>query len=228
MENATISIELNTFQSVSHLVLAVIGLPLNSLIIGVILSNRRLNQKPRNVLWLGVIFANLFTLLTILVELVTFHFQSPMGCKIFGLMTGVAYTCLLYNLLLSLLDRYLAISHPILHRVQTTVARVLVAQIGGAVFFFVLIKFPFLWLPVQCGIVVIQAQIIVVISMILLIACLAAQIIVYSKTKRLGRADRVISLSFVNRPRESDDTTATRATTDTLAIHGGHREMEVL
>ena len=231
MENETIGIDLNTFQSTSHFFLAVTGIPLNLVIIGVIVSNRRLNQKPRNVLWLGVTLSNLFTLFTILTELVTFHFESVVGCKVFGLSTGVAYTCLLYNVFLSLLDRYLAISHPILHRIEVTIKRVLFLQIGGGIFFFALIKFPFLWIPVQCGFVLIHGQIIGVISMILFIACLAAKIVVYSKARRLGRANRVIAVSFSKRPadnNEDEEFVTVRTGSENLVVHGGNRDMEVL
>ena len=218
-------IQLDTFQCVNRLLLAAIGIPLDLLIIGVILNNRRLNRKPRNVLWVGVIFSNLCALATILTEFLAFHYESPEGCWIFGSTTGIAYTCLLYNLLLSLCDRYVAIIQPIRHREFVTVTRVVNAQILGAIFASLVIKSPFLlWIPVECGIVPVQAKIISVISSILLVSCLVAHIAVYRKTRQSFREHLSIRFSAGVRLGDAEST----VTISSLMVHNsGMREMEV-
>lgn len=242
------SLELNTFQSVSHVFLCVTGLPLNLLIIVVILTNKRLNQKPRNVLWLGVIVSNFFTLLTILIEFLAYYYDSVLGCQVFAMVTGVAYTCLLYNLLLALLDRYAAIVYPFVHREKVTVRKVVAAQLLGALFFFLLIKCPFLlcWVPLQCTVVPVHGKIIAVSNMILLVSCIVAQFTVYLKTRNYFQADRVVSVSFIpgtarvigpeslvtptpstSVAAERGKTTTSNRSSESLTVHGTHREMEV-
>ena len=104
--NVVIHLELDYFRSINHVLLTTLGVPLNLLIVIVILTNQRLKKKPRNIIFLGASLSAVFTLLTILVELLAYHGQSFFLCNIFGLTTKVAYSCLLYNLALALLDRF--------------------------------------------------------------------------------------------------------------------------
>ena len=66
--------------------------------------------------WLGLTLASILSLLTILLELVAAQRKNEVMCKAFVAFTGVGYTWLLYNLLLALIDRYVAIVHPIWYR----------------------------------------------------------------------------------------------------------------
>lgn len=193
-------LELDDFRSSSHVLLTVTGIPLNSIIVIVILSNQRLKKKPRNILLLGMSLASIFTFLTILIEFLSHHYQSQFLCKMFCLSTGIAYTYLLYNLLLSLLDRYFAIVKPLRHRKRVTIKSVLIAQGTGATFIILLIKWPFIFgvLSVQCGIVPLQSKIIAISNVILLILCVIFNVLVYTKTKRYVRPNRAVSVSYVN------------------------------
>lgn len=193
-------LELDDFRSSSHVLLAVTGIPLNSIIVIVILSNQRLKKKPRNILLLGMSLASIFTLLTILIEFLSHHYQSQFLCKMFCLSTGIAYTYLLYNLLLSLLDRYFAIVKPLLHRKRVTIKSVLIAQGTGATFIILFIKWPFIFgvLSVQCGVVPFQSKTIAVSNVILLVLCVIFNILVYTKTKRYVRPNRAVTVSYVN------------------------------
>jgi len=116
LNESSFGIDFDVFKSVNHVLLTAFGIPLNLLIVIVILTNQRLKKKPRNILFLGASLSAVFTLLTVLTELLAYHFQSDALCKIFALSAGVAYTNLLYNILLALLDRYLAIIRPFYHR----------------------------------------------------------------------------------------------------------------
>jgi len=116
LNESSFGIDFDVFKSVNHVLLTAFGIPLNLLIVIVILTNQRLKKKPRNIHFLGASLSAVFTLLTVLTELLAYHFQSDALCKIFALSAGVAYTNLLYNILLALLDRYLAIIRPFYHR----------------------------------------------------------------------------------------------------------------
>ena len=209
--NGSFPIKLDFFQSTCHLLLASVGIPLNLIIAIVILACRRLRNKPRNVLWLGVTFCNILTLLTILVEVLAFHTENSFLCLCFVSMTGVAYTCLLYVLLLALLDRYAAIAHPLWHRSKVTVRRVVIGQIGGCSFFLFLIKFPFITqaAPLRCNIVSVHGKIIFLSNTTLFVLCIIAQIIVYTKTRQYFNSQRngETSVTFVRSPRQCRETT---------------------
>jgi len=74
--DAEIRLQLDPFRSINHVLLAALGVPLNLLIVIVILTNQRLKKKPRNIIFLGSSLSAVFTLLTILVELLAYQFQS--------------------------------------------------------------------------------------------------------------------------------------------------------
>ncbi len=218
---SVIRLEFDEFRSTNHFLLAAIGIPLNLLIVMVILTNRRLKKKPRNILLLGVTLASVFTLFTILAEVLAHRYQNVVLCKIFGLSTGVAYTCLLYNLLLALLDRYLAVVYPLLHRKIISVRNVRIVQVIGAVVIFFLIKWPYIFgvIPLQCGLILLEGKTIAVLNALLMLLCVIFNVIVYTNTKHYTRPDRVISVSFINNqyqdqsstPRQLPSTTVTAA-----------------
>lgn len=195
-------IRLNTFKSVCHLLIATTGITLNFFIAFAIIAYRRLHNKPRNILWLGVTLANLLTSFTILVEFLAYHYRSVVMCKIFVSITGLAYTWLLFNLLLALIDRYVAIAHPLWHRENISVVRVIIGQGVGGLLIVLLIKLPFAIgvIPLECGIIVLHSKIIAVSNFVLLILCIITQFVVYVKTRRcLGTDNRCDSVvSFVN------------------------------
>jgi len=207
--SSVIRLEFDEFRSTNHFLLAAIGIPLNLLIVMVILTNRRLKKKPRNILLLGVTLAGVFTLLTILAEVLAHRYQNVVLCKIFGLSTGVAYTCLLYNLLLALLDRYLAVVYPLLHRKIISVRNVRIVQVIGAVVIFFLIKWPYIFgvIPLQCGLILLEGKTIAVLNALLMLLCVIFNVIVYTNTKHYTRPDRVISVSFINNQYQDQSST---------------------
>ena len=200
-------IELGPVRSVCHVLLAASGLPLNILIALVIVTFRRLRRKPRNILWLGVTMASIVTLLTILLEFVASQWHNRGACRAFLALTGLGYSWLLYNLLLALIDRYVAIVHPIWYRKnKITVLRVVIAQLTGLVSIVLAIKFPFITgeAPLVCASKVpLKAHIVfAVLRIIFLSLCLVGHVVVYLKSKRYfirtGSADggRTLSISF--------------------------------
>ncbi len=200
-----ISIEFDSFKSVSHILLAVFGVPLNLLIVVVILSNQRLKQKSRNVLLLGAFLSSLLALLTHFVEFLAYYYQSDFLCKVFGLSTGVAYTNLLYNLFLALICRYLAIARPMLHRKIVNVKKIIIIQVIGAVVIFFLFKWPYVFgfVPLQCGFILILGKItIAVTNAVLIFLIVILNIVVYIKTRHFIRPDRTVPVPYVNNRHE--------------------------
>jgi len=195
-----IRLEFDPFRSISHVILTAFGIPLNLLIVFVILTNQRLKKKPRNIIFLGASVSAVFTLLTILVELLAYHCQSFFLCKIFGLSTKVAYSCLLYNLALALLDRYFAIVRPLFHRKAVSVRNVLITQTIGVFVIFFLFKWPYVFgvVPLQCDFVLVEGKIVAVTNTLLISVVVILNIIVFIKTKHYARPDRTVSVTFVN------------------------------
>jgi len=251
-----VQLELNLFCSISHLILIIFGIPLNLIVVVVMLTSQRLRKKPRNILFLGISTASLFSLITIIFELIAHHHQSPLFCKLNGLGSGVAYTCFLKNLLLALLDRYLAIARPLLHRKIVTVRNVRIIQAIGAIAIFLLIKWPFIFgvVPFRCGFLLVEATTIALHQAILILLCVVLYILVYFKTKHYARPNRVLSVSFTNQNTlevhhhgdDHDDaqvvintveitepsSSATfiiqsSSSSSALQVHGGSRRMEV-
>lgn len=190
--NGSFPIEMDLFRSTCHLLLVSTGVPLNLFIAVIIMAYKRLHNKPRNVLWLGVTFFNLLTLLTILIEFVAYHTQNNVVCLVFVSVTGVAYTSILFNLLLALIDRYAAIVHPIWHRQNVTVRWVVIGQSMGFVLIVVVIKFPFIaqLAPPYCGYYPVHAKLIAVTNFSLFLSCIAAQMTVYFKTRQYFNSSR--------------------------------------
>ncbi len=88
---------------------AFIGLPLNVMMAAIIISWRRLHS-PRNILWLGSAFSNLFILITInIIKFYAFHWQDVPSCKLYVFLVGIPYASLLMNLLLALIDRSICV-----------------------------------------------------------------------------------------------------------------------
>lgn len=192
LNNGSFPIEMDLFRSTCHLLLVSTGVPLNLFIAIIIMAYKRLHNKPRNVLWLGVTFFNLLTLLTILIEFVAYHTQNNVACLVFVSVTGVAYTSILFNLLLALIDRYAAIVHPIWHRQNVTVRWVVIGQSMGFVLIVVVIKFPFIaqLAPPYCGYYPVHAKLIAVTNFSLFLSCIAAQMTVYFKTRQYFNSSR--------------------------------------
>jgi len=172
---------LHIYQSVIHSLLILIGWPLNLFIIYIIVSHRKLH-KPRPILFLGSCLANFFTLMTILAELVAHHAASTTMCVIFVAVTGIAYTSLLANMLLSLVDRYVSISFPLWYHNNITVHRVIATQIGIFVVVSAMIKSTFLagYDRLGCRVFDNQSKILMVSNLTLVACCIILQIIVYT------------------------------------------------
>ena len=164
-----------------------IGIPLNLFVAGVIIVKRNLH-KPRHIFWLGVTFSNLFALAVSLNELfVRLVPDNKLTCWTFVLLVGTPYATLLFNLLLGLMDRYVAITYPIVHKNHVTVGRILTVQFLGFLFISVLFKLSYFLdgslVNISCRQHQPHGKIIVFTLTTLILLCLVTQIVVYVKTR---------------------------------------------
>ncbi|XP_057366092.1 beta-1 adrenergic receptor-like [Daphnia carinata] len=187
-----------------------VGAPLNLLIAVVIIVQRRLH-KPRHISWLGVTFSNLFAQSVSVNELIVFYLmpESKTACWIFFLLVGIPYASLLLNLLLGLIDRFVAITYPLWHKNKVSVKLIIAGQLTGVVLLSILFKTPYFWygIPknVSCNQNEPHGKIIVFTLTVLVTSCFIAQIVIYLKTKtyflrhREGRCQSMGSLSQADR-----------------------------
>lgn len=175
------------FKPIAILICAAIGIPLNGLIAMIIITSERLH-RPRNIFWLGVTFSNLFALATSLVEFSALYGASEAACTVYVLLLGIPYATLLLNLLLALMDRFVAITYPMWHKDKVTSKVIFVVQIAGLVIIGLLFKVPLLLDQVRlsdipCGDNQPHGKIIVFTLLALVLLCILAQIVVYLKAR---------------------------------------------
>jgi len=179
-------IDLNIVTLITHIVCCFVGLVLNLIMACEILRKRRLNSKPRNIFQLNLVLCNIFTLFTATVEIVYYFWPDDQVCLVFTAIVGVSYVAFFLNLLLSLIDRYLAISRPLWHRGKVTVSWVIFCQLFLTILFALIMKWIYVGgvAQVRCEIPVVAMVTFQVTILVLFISCVIVRIVVYSKTKR--------------------------------------------
>ena len=124
------SVYLDGYVTVCHLISGLIGIPLNILIMVFIVGLRRLHLQ-RTFTWLGIGFSNILILTYNLAELVAVHWPSPFSSSLCAFLTGLCASMMIFNWLLSLLERYLCIKHSKWYRRHITSCWIVLAtQIG--------------------------------------------------------------------------------------------------
>ena len=126
------------------LISCLVGLPANLIIVFRIILKERLYSKPRNILLLNITLCNIHTLIIDLIEMVHYLRPSEETCLAYISLIGLSYDLFFFNVFLSLLDRYVAISHPMWHRQKVTVSQVIVWTLGLNVSLVLAIKWIFI------------------------------------------------------------------------------------
>ncbi|KAI9560102.1 hypothetical protein GHT06_014112 [Daphnia sinensis] len=174
-----------------------VGAPLNLLIAVVLIVQRRLHN-PRHISWLGVTFSNLFAQSVSVNELIVFYLmpEGKTACWIFSLLVGIPYASLLLNLLLGLIDRFIAITYPLWHKNKVSVKLIITGH---------------------CHKNEPHGKIIVFTLTVLVTICFIAQIVIYLKTKtyflqhREGQCQSIVSLSQIERPQNVPEQATTKS-----------------
>ena len=225
-------IDLNIVTLITHIICCFVGLVLNLIIACEILRKRRLNSKPRNIFQLNLVLCNIFTTFTATVEIVYYFWPDDQVCLVFTAIVGVSYVAFFLNLLLSLIDRYLAISQPLWHRGKVTVSWVIFCQLFLTILFALIMKWIYVGgvAQVRCEIPVVAMVTFQVTILVLFISCVIVRIVVYSKTKRFiprrsvsssssSRVSSSKSARINNRQQQHVELIEMNRATDGLTVH---------
>ena len=175
----------------------VIGLPLNCYMVAMILFKKRLKRRAKNIFQLALALSDIFTLCVALVRTVYYLHPSEELCLIYISISGLAYILFFFNLLLSLVDRYVAMTRPIWHRNKVTVRFVILWLIVLNLVLCIAVKWVYIsrMVPLRCKFRSSHSLSIQVIMAVELIACVAFHIAGYLKAKQMLQSSRTISVS---------------------------------
>ena len=213
----TSEIMLNKYTVVSHCIYCFFGVPLNVFVTAVVLCVDELWCKPRNSLLIGMLTGNLLSFLLATVEVIYYLSPSEDVCKVQHWIAGLPYTVFFLNLLLSLLDRYAAITRPFWHRDKVTVRAVVLWQTGLSLLLCLLIKCVFIFQidPITCEVNQTEVNIYSAIVPTLFASCIVLRIALYFKTKELINQRR---RGIVDPPQHNIELVELNQTTNALVV----------
>ena len=155
------------------------GIPLNASIAFTITRLRHLRCRPRHLFLLGIILSYLSFFIPPAIELIYWTLYSDESvCHAYMAVVIVPQGLLLTNMLLALIDRYLAIHHPLMHRAKMTnrLAGCLIITCSMITAF--LMKFVYIVRlgTLRCEVWLIHIKIIMTILIILFASCIVLNI----------------------------------------------------
>jgi hypothetical protein len=117
-------VDLDTFLIVSKLISCSVGIPLNLSVVIAVTRHRQLRNRPRNIFLLGISFSYLTFFVPAIIELIDWKLSSIESvCQAnVAVIIGPPHALLLLNMSLALIDRYVAINHPVWYREKMTVS----------------------------------------------------------------------------------------------------------
>lgn len=178
--------DLDTFLIVSKFISCSVGIPLNLSVVVAITRSRQLRNQPRNIFLLGITFSYLSFFVPAIIELI--HWElSPIEsvCQANVAVIGLTHALLLLNMSLALMDRYVAINHPVWYREKMTVSLASALVILSSAFIVLIIKFLYilgLGAPISCQMWNVHTKTLTVVLVILFSICTALNLIVYRQT----------------------------------------------
>jgi hypothetical protein len=183
----------DNFLIITKFICCSIGIPLNLLIaITIIRHHRRLGCKPRNIFLLAIIFSYLLFYIAPLIELISWAFlpavqSTESVCLVFIAVGGLPQALLLLNMILALVDRYVAINFPLLHREKMTVRLASAILLMAAISLIFLLKFVYIarMSPLRCEIWLVHSKVLGFTVLLLFVSCILLNFTVYRKTRIL-------------------------------------------
>nr|CAH0102016.1 unnamed protein product [Daphnia galeata] len=188
-------IEIGMASVIIKIVCCSIGIPLNVSIVVTIIRLRRMHRKPSNFFLLGIILSYLSFFIVPIIQLLYWGIYADDSlCRVYVSVVGVPQGLLLINMLLALIDRYLAINHPLLHREKMTNRLACCLIVTCSILTVFLFKFIYIvQLDIlRCEILLLHAKVASIIFMILFVSCMAMNIVVYRQTKILLHESRFV------------------------------------
>ena len=172
-----------------------IGIPLNISIAVTITCLRRLHRKSRNFFLLGIILSYLSFYIVPIIQLLYWELQTDESlCHAYVATIFVPQGLLLINMLLALIDRYLAINYPLLHREKMTNRLACCLVVTCWILTVFLLKFVYIvgLGTLRCELLLLHVRITLILFMILFVSCTAMNIVIYRQTKILLRESRTV------------------------------------
>lgn len=126
---------------VLHIFTFIVGVPLNLFVAFFLVRLRRLRRKPRNIFSLGLILSNFSAFVPVVVEFTYLHFPEEDICRVYVTFVGLPYVLFMANALMSLVDRYAAIAHPLWHKRWVTVPFAIWSLLIGSLLVAILYKY---------------------------------------------------------------------------------------
>ena len=163
--------------------LCAIGLPLNFELVFRILHNANVRSKSRFIIQLFISGSSCFTLFVNLMRIVHFYWPNDPLCRSIVAVINVSYVTFLFNILLSLIDVFVAIVFPLWHlAAQVTAARrrVVYWSIGLLNLALALsVKWMFLFqvVPLRCAVPIIHAINYRITVLVLFVSCVTLHIV---------------------------------------------------
>lgn len=133
---------MDNYLPIVYVIFIAFGIPINLLVAGVIIFLKRLHS-PRNIIWLGVGFSNIFMLFSFIFEIIYSRMENAnsYSWKMFvNLTAGLPPASLFVNLHLSLLNRYVSFHYPAWYKRNITNSRIIIGQIVSFVLIFLILK----------------------------------------------------------------------------------------
>ena len=102
-ENGTVKnpIDRNAIFMTVELIISIVGILMNSAITYIIIFNKKLRTKPRNIFLLGIVLSNLTTSVRVLMEFSYFISPNQELCQMYVAIAGLPHVLFLTNLLLA-------------------------------------------------------------------------------------------------------------------------------
>ena len=179
-------VEIDSILTAAHFLCCLVGIPLNVSIVVTIVRFRRLHRKRRNIFLLGIIFSNLSFLFPAIIKLIYWSlYPIEFVSQSYMALVGVPQCLLSLNMLLALMDRYMAIHDPLFHREKMTVRLACGIVLLSSTFVVFLLKFAYILGvgALRCEVWLFHAKIILIILTVVFASCIALNVIVYRRTR---------------------------------------------
>ncbi|KAI9559918.1 hypothetical protein GHT06_013925 [Daphnia sinensis] len=186
-------ISLNHIHIITKFIGCVIGIPFNLSVAFIIACDPHHRKKPRNIFQLAITCSNVTCFLPPIVELIYWGASRS---------ESFAERFVSIHSLLALLDAYVALAYPLLHRRMMTSRLSWIVIFATSFFIAILIKIDYIiqWKALRCQIWLVHVQTIAIVLGLLFLSCFCLNIVVYCQTRKHLDTSRTLKL-------EGSDTT---------------------
>jgi len=219
-------LEPNVYIFIFNCVCCLISFPANFRVTVLLIQSKR-RLLARNVILIHLILSSVLTSITDMIAVIYYLWPIESLCCFSESIIGLSYVAFCFNMLISLIDHYVAITNPLWHRRQVTVRRAIIWPFVLNLILALSVKWMFIngtSLEICCAIQVMHFETVIAALIILCIFCFTFLVIVYLKTwKVLPRPSRTVKISrkqqlpsinkSCNPEREGNDFNAAIATT---------------